>query len=49
MEKLEFARALGEKIIKNQHDYFETARSEDLVHITNLKRIVRGNCRIFEI
>ena len=40
MEKLEFARALGEKIIKSQHDYFETARSEDLDHITNLKRIV---------
>ena len=40
MEKLEFARALGEKIIKSQHDYFETARSEDLDHITNIKRIV---------
>jgi len=40
MEKLEFARALGEKIIKSQHDYFETAKSEDLDHITNLKRIV---------
>ena len=32
--------ALGDKIIKSQHDYFETARSEDLDHITNLKRIV---------
>ena len=40
MEKLEFARALGEKIIKSQHDYFETAKSEDLDHITNLKRII---------
>jgi len=40
MEKLEFARALGEKIIKSQRDYFETAKSEDLDHITNLKRII---------
>ena len=40
MEKLEFARTLGEKIIKSQHDYFETAKSEDLDHITNLKRII---------
>ena len=40
MEKLEFARALGEKIIKCQHDYFETAKSEDMDHITNLKRII---------
>ena len=42
MEKLEFARALGEKIIKSQHDYFETAKSEDLDHITNLKRIIEA-------
>ena len=40
MEKLEFAKALGDKIIKSQHDYFETAKSEDLDHITNLKRII---------
>jgi len=40
MEKLEFAKALGEKIIKSQHDYFETNDSEDLDHITNLKRII---------
>ena len=40
MEKLEFAKALGEKIIKSQHDYFETNDSEDLGHITNLKRII---------
>ena len=40
MEKLEFAKALGEKIIKSQHDYFQTAKSEDLDHITNLKRII---------
>ena len=40
MEKLEFARALAEKIIKSQHDYFETAKSEDMDHITNLKRII---------
>ena len=40
MEKLEIAKALGEKIIKSQHDYFQTAKSEDLDHITNLKRII---------
>jgi len=40
MEKLEFAKALGEKIIKSQHDYFETNDSEDLYYITNLKRII---------
>lgn len=40
MEKLEFAKALGEKILKSQHDYFATAKSEDLDHITNLKRII---------
>jgi len=40
MEKLEFAKALGEKIIKSQHDCFETNDSEDLGHITNLKRII---------
>ena len=40
MEKLEIARTLGEKIIKSQHDYFETAKNEDLDHITNLKRII---------
>jgi anionic cell wall polymer biosynthesis LytR-Cps2A-Psr (LCP) family protein len=42
MEKLEFAKALGEKIIKSQHDYFETNESEDLDHITNLKRIIEA-------
>ena len=40
MEKLEFSKALGKKIIKSQHDYFETNDSEDLDHITNLKRII---------
>ena len=40
MEKLEFTKRLGEKIIKSQHDYFETDESEDLEHITNLKRII---------
>ena len=40
MEKLEFAKALGEKIIKSQHEYFVTTKSEDLDHITNLKRII---------
>ena len=40
MEKLEFTKALGEKIIKSQHDHFATAKSEDLDHITNLKRII---------
>jgi anionic cell wall polymer biosynthesis LytR-Cps2A-Psr (LCP) family protein len=42
MEKLEFAKALGEKIIKSQHDYFEANESEDLDHITNLKRIIEA-------
>ena len=40
MEKLEFAKALGEKIIKSQHDHFAATKSEDLEHITNLKRII---------
>ena len=40
MEQLEFAKALGENIILSQHDYFVTAKSEDLEHITNLKRII---------
>jgi len=40
MEKIEFAKALGEKIIKSQHEYFVTTKSEDLDHITNLKRII---------
>jgi hypothetical protein len=26
MEKLEFVKALGEKIIKDQHDYFAVAK-----------------------
>ena len=40
MEKLEFAKALGKKIIKSQHEYFETTKSEDLDHTTNLKPII---------
>jgi hypothetical protein len=40
MENLEFAKALGEKIVKSQHEYFVTTKSEDLYHITNLKRII---------
>ena len=40
MEKIELVRALGEKIIKSQHDYFETDETDDLDHITNLKRII---------
>jgi len=40
MEQLEFAKALGENIILSQHDYFVTAKSEDLEHITNLRRII---------
>ena len=42
MEKLEFAKTLGEKIIKSQHDNFEANESEDLDHITNLKRIIEA-------
>ena len=42
MEKLEIARTLGEKIIKDQHDYFAVAKIQDLDHITNLKRIIEA-------
>ena len=38
--EFEFAKTIGEKILKSQQYYFETAKSEDLDHITNLKRII---------
>jgi hypothetical protein len=40
MNKLEFAEGLTKKIIKNQHQFFDTEESEDLEHITNIKRII---------
>ena len=40
MEKLEFAEGLGKKIIKDQHQFFDTEDSEDLEHITTIKRII---------
>jgi hypothetical protein len=40
MEKLKLAEGLGESIIKDQHDFFTTTKSEDLEHITNIKRII---------
>jgi hypothetical protein len=40
MEKLKFAEDLGKKIIKDRHHFFDTEESEDLDHITNVKRII---------
>ena len=40
MDKLKFAQSLGKRIIETQHDYFEADNSEDLAHITNIKRII---------
>ena len=40
MDKFTFAEGLGETIIKSQHDYFAAGHSDDLNHITNLKRII---------
>ena len=40
MEKLKFAEGLGKKIIKDRHHFFDTEESEDLEHITNIKRII---------
>ena len=40
MEKLEIAKGLGEAIIRAQHESFVSEESEDLHHITNLKRII---------
>jgi hypothetical protein len=40
MNELTFAEGLGEKIIRSQHDYFAAGHSEDLDHITTLKRII---------
>ena len=40
MDILEFAEGLGKKIIKDQHQFFDTEESEDLEHITNIKRII---------
>ena len=40
MDKLEFAEGLGKKIIEDQSIFFDTEESEDLEHITNIKRII---------
>ena len=40
MDRLEFAEGLAKKIIKDQHQFFDTEESEDLEHITNIKRII---------
>ena len=41
MDKLAFAKGLGEKIIKSQQNSFEVGNDlEDLGHITNMKRII---------
>ena len=40
MDKLAFAEGLGKKIIKNQNDFFKDDKSDDLAHVTNIKRII---------
>ena len=40
MDKSEIAEEIGNKIIQGQHDYFAEGNSEDLMHITNQKRII---------
>jgi hypothetical protein len=40
MDRLKFARGLGKMIIEAQHDYFKAGNSQDLEHITNIKRII---------
>jgi hypothetical protein len=40
MDKLEFAEGLGRKIIKDQHQFFDSEECEDLEHITTIKRII---------
>ena len=40
MDKLKFAEGLGKKIMEAQHDYFRAEKSDDLEHITNIKRII---------
>jgi hypothetical protein len=40
MDKLEFSEGLGKKIIKGQHHFYDIEKSEDLEHITNIKRII---------
>ena len=41
MDKLAFAKGLGEKIIKSQQNSFEAGNDlGDLGHITNMKRII---------
>jgi hypothetical protein len=40
MDKTEFAEGLGKKIIKDQHHFYDIEKSEDLKHITKIKRII---------
>jgi len=40
MDKLSFAEGLGKKIIMSQYDYFKDDNSDDLEHVTNIKRII---------
>ncbi len=40
MDIVEVAEAIGKKIIQSQNNYFEDSDSEDLDHITTLKRII---------
>ena len=40
MDIVEVAEAIGKKIIQSQNNYFEDSDSENLDHITTLKRII---------
>jgi hypothetical protein len=40
MDIVEVAEAIGKKIIQTQNLYFEDSDSEDIEHITTLKRII---------
>ena len=42
MEKLKFAEGLAKKIINDRHHFFDIEESEDLEHITNIKRIIKS-------
>jgi len=40
MDKIKFAEGIGKRIIETQHDYFEAGNSDDLAHISDIKRII---------
>ena len=42
MDKLKFAEGLVKKIIEDRHNFFNTETSEDLEHITNIKRMIKS-------